>query len=156
MRKGEETEMEIMKTKTTLKGAAPRAAALVLMAAGFLAATAPREASADEPTVSAAGVVNINAASAEQLGLLPGIGASKARAIMEYRQRHPFARVDDLVGVRGIGRATLRRLRPYLAVRGDTTLTRPVASPRPNTAPPPTAQARAPVAAAHGAPAGRH
>lgn len=79
---------------------------------------------------AAEGVVNVNTASAEQLMLLPGIGASKAQAILEARRNQPFASVDQIVRVRGIGRATLRRLRPYLTVRGDTTLSRAVQSPR--------------------------
>ena len=93
-----------------------------------LIATATTDARGDEraSTASTAGVVNINTATAEQLGLLPGIGETKARAIVAHRQRRPFARIEDLVAVRGIGRSTLRRLRPYLAVRGETTLTRAV------------------------------
>jgi competence protein ComEA len=100
-----------------------------LAVAVLLTVVAP-PARADEPVASPEGVVNINTATPEQLGLLPGIGETKARAIVEHRQRRPFARVDDLVAVRGIGRATLRRLRPYLAVRGETTLSRPVARSR--------------------------
>jgi competence protein ComEA len=99
---------------------------------GALLGAVSLDARADEPSVAptAAGVVNINTATAQQLGLLPGIGEAKAQAIIQYRTRRPFARVEDIVAVRGIGRATLRRLRPYLAVRGETTLTRPVARPR--------------------------
>jgi competence protein ComEA len=104
-----------------------------LAVAALVTAVAPT-AHADEPVASPEGVVNINTATPEQLGLLSGIGATKARAIVEHRQRRPFARVDDLVAVRGIGRATLRRLRPYLVVRGETTLSRPVARPRADTA----------------------
>lgn len=88
-------------------------------------------AGADAVAPAAEGVVNINTASAEQLMLLPGIGPSKAEAIVEARRRQPFAAVDQIVRVRGIGRATLRRLRPYLTVRGETTLSTAVRSPRP-------------------------
>ncbi len=119
--------------------------ATCLAIAGLLA-TLSTTARADEPAHAAEGVVNINTATADQLGLLPGIGETKARAIVEHRQRRPFARVDDLVAVRGIGRATLRRLRPYLAVRGETTLSRPVANPRPPATPQrPAAAARGPA-----------
>ena len=75
---------------------------------------------------AAEGVVNVNTATSEQLQLLPGIGPAKAEAILDARRRQPFAAVDQIVRVRGIGRATLRRLRPYLTVRGDTTLTHAV------------------------------
>lgn len=91
---------------------------------------------------ASAGVINVNSATPDQLQYLPGIGEARARAIVELRQRRPFARVEDLLAVRGIGRATLRRLRPYLAIRGDTTLTRPVrAAPEPTT-PRPTSPRR--------------
>src|SRR5687768_11411464 len=99
----------------------------IVIAATLALGAGGASALADTPPAAAAeGTVNLNTATAAQLQLLPGIGESRARAIIEVRQRRPFARVDDVVGVRGIGRATLRRLRPYLAVRGETTLTRPV------------------------------
>ncbi len=70
-----------------------------------------------------AGVVNINTASEVELSRLPGIGPSKAAAIIAYRERgRHFSRIEDLLRVRGIGRATFRRLRSMLAVRGPTTL----------------------------------
>ncbi|MEP6655075.1 MAG: helix-hairpin-helix domain-containing protein, partial [Myxococcales bacterium] len=47
------------------------------------------------------GVVNLNTAPVEVLGLLPGIGPSKARGIMTYRTRRPFRTVDELVRVKG-------------------------------------------------------
>lgn len=52
-----------------------------------------------------AGVVNINTASAEQLALLPGVGAKAAQRIIEYREQHGrFAKPTDLMQVKGIGR----------------------------------------------------
>jgi len=72
------------------------------------------------------GVVNVNTATAQQLQLLPGVGPSRAQAIIEQRERHPYRRPEDLLTIRGIGRATLNRMLPYLAVEGETTLTRPV------------------------------
>ncbi len=69
-------------------------------------------------TGSPAGAVNVNAATAEQLEALPGIGPVLARRIMEYRARHgPFRRAEDLLQVQGIGPSLLRRLRD--AVRFD-------------------------------------
>lgn len=72
------------------------------------------------------GVVNINTATAEQLALLPGVGPSRADAIIQTRQRRPFRSIQELARVRGIGRATLLRLRPYITVRGETTLAEPI------------------------------
>ncbi len=82
-----------------------------------------RSATTQEATPS--GVVNIQTATPEQLQLLPGIGPSKASAIVAHRDRRSFRRVEDLMRVRGIGRTTFRRLRSMLTVEGPTTLTPP-------------------------------
>ena len=49
--------------------------------------------------------VNINTANADTLAVaLDGVGAARARAIVEYREAHgPFRSVDDLAQVKGIG-----------------------------------------------------
>lgn len=96
------------------------------------------------PSDVADGVVNIQTASAEQLQLLPGIGPSKAEAIVTYRQAHPFQRVEDILRVRGIGRSTFRRLRSMITVSGATTMTTDVRMGRRGSAP--AADAAAPDA----------
>ncbi len=68
------------------------------------------------------GHVNLNTAGVDQLIMLPGIGPSKARAIIVHREKRPFRRKSQLMNVRGIGAKTLRRLRPYISVTGPTTL----------------------------------
>ena len=90
-------------------------------------ALAPSSAAhAQSSVVSAAsGVVNLNTASGEELERLPGIGPARSRAILELRARiKRFVRLDDLLRVRGIGRATFRRLRPLLTLEGPTTLSK--------------------------------
>lgn len=53
--------------------------------------------------------VNINEADAETLAdVLVGVGASKARAIVKYREENgPFTTIDQLVDVNGIGESIL-------------------------------------------------
>ena len=59
-------------------------------------------------SVISAAPVNINTASAEEIAdALTGIGPSKARAIVEYREAYgEFSRADEIVFVRGIGAST--------------------------------------------------
>lgn len=67
------------------------------------------------------GVVNVNTATVEQLSLLPGVGDSKAKAIIEFRAAHPFKTVEELVNIKGIGPKMLEKMRAYVAVSGETT-----------------------------------
>ncbi len=68
------------------------------------------------------GVVNLNTANVVELQLLPGIGESRAAAIVALRQqRGGFKSVDELVDVKGIGDAMLDRLKPYVRTSGKTT-----------------------------------
>lgn len=63
------------------------------------------------------GLININTANLHQFWSIDGIGETKARAIIKYRDEHgDFASVDDLVNVSGIGEKTLERIRKYLTV----------------------------------------
>jgi competence protein ComEA len=63
------------------------------------------------------GLVDINTASAAQLEELPGVGPTTAAAIISHRDQHgPFASVDDLLDVRGIGEAKLEQLRDLATV----------------------------------------
>ena len=60
-------------------------------------------------------LININTADAAELASLPGIGISKAKAIVAYRLEHgPFSTVDDLSNVNGIGSNLLEKLREYI------------------------------------------
>jgi competence protein ComEA len=69
-------------------------------------------------TESPAGTpVNLNAATAEQLDTLPGVGPATAAAIISDREAHgPFRSVNDLGRVRGIGDAKLDQLRDLVTV----------------------------------------
>lgn len=78
---------------------------------------------ANKDTSTQQKVVNLNTGTLDQLMLLPGIGPSKGRAIIKYRLRQKFSNTFQIIRVRGIGRKTYRKLRPYLATKGPTTLT---------------------------------
>ena len=63
------------------------------------------------------GLVDLNTADAAALDSLPGVGPATAAAIIDHRERHgPFASVDDLHDVRGIGEAKLAQLRDLVRV----------------------------------------
>lgn len=61
--------------------------------------------------------IDPNVASPAALDRLPGVGASKARAIAEARDGGlEFRSVDDLLRVPGIGPALVERMRPHLSL----------------------------------------
>ena len=63
------------------------------------------------------GPVRLNAATAVQLQRLPAIGPKMAARILAYRQTHgPFQNLEALQRVKGIGAATLDKLRPLVVV----------------------------------------
>lgn len=67
---------------------------------------------------NAPGTLNINTATASELCRIPGIGPSKAAAIIEYRESvGGFLSVDELINVSGIGESTLESIRPYCRVK---------------------------------------
>lgn len=64
------------------------------------------------------GKIDVNSADADSLETLPGIGPSRARAIIEHRQANgPFDSVDDLTEVRGIGDGILDSIRDLIEAR---------------------------------------
>ena len=74
-------------------------------------------AGADGSATSAAGIVDINSATLSDLDALPGVGPSTAQAIIDYRVANgPYASVDDLLNVRGIGPSKLAAMRARVRV----------------------------------------
>ena len=83
---------------------------LTLLATGFLISAAW----AAEP-------VNVNTASAEEISEnLKGIGLSKAKSIVDYREANgTFLHVDELVNVKGIGIKTIDRNRGMILLQDE-------------------------------------
>lgn len=77
---------------------------------------APKMASAQQQMTDK---VNINIADAETLQRqLSGIGMGKAKAIVAYREANgEFTSIDELIEVKGIGKAILDKNREKLAVQ---------------------------------------
>jgi competence protein ComEA len=63
------------------------------------------------------GLIDLNAASADTLATLPGIGPVKARAIVAYRdQNGPFASILEIIQVSGIGPSNYEAIQDLIAV----------------------------------------
>ncbi|MGZ3416524.1 MAG: ComEA family DNA-binding protein [Polyangiales bacterium] len=70
-----------------------------------------------EQQADGAVLVDLNHASEDDLRRLPGVGPQKAKAIVELRTRlGSFKRLEDLARIKGFGRSTLRRLRPFVRI----------------------------------------
>ena len=62
--------------------------------------------------------IDLNSATVEQLITLPGVGQSKAKAIIKYREEvGPFLEVAQLTQVKGIGEKMLNKIEGYVQVR---------------------------------------
>lgn len=71
-----------------------------------------------QPLPAKENMVNVNTASAkEMMKKLDGIGESKANAIISYREANGgFKKIDDLLKVNGIGKATLDKNRHLISL----------------------------------------
>lgn len=60
-------------------------------------------------------LININSASQAELETLPGVGASTAKKIIDYRTKNgKFQTIEDIMNVSGIGEAKFNNLKDYI------------------------------------------
>ncbi len=71
-------------------------------------------------TGSAWAVVDINTATQSELESIKGLGPSKAKAIIAYREKSGgFKTLDELDNVKGFGKSTIAKLRGELSVNAS-------------------------------------
>ena len=63
------------------------------------------------------GLVNLNTADIAALMTLPGIGESRAKAIISYREQHgAFAQIEDIMKISGIKQAAFSKIKDKITV----------------------------------------
>ena len=61
-------------------------------------------------------LVNLNTASLEEITSLPGIGESKAKTIIEYREKQKFNSIEDIQNIKGIGASLFEKIKENITV----------------------------------------
>ena len=90
---------------------------VALQGGGLALASGEPPPSQGPPTAAQDTRININEAGVDELIELPGIGPSRAQAIVAEREKRRFRRVEDIMRVPGIGRKTFGRIRASIRVR---------------------------------------
>ncbi len=106
--------------------------AIVILVGALVASSSPASAQATKAASAAkagtpakaratpASPVNLHSASVAQLQTLPGIGASTAQRIIDYRQKNgSFKKIEELMNVKGIGEKSFLKLKPMISVAAD-------------------------------------
>ena len=63
--------------------------------------------------------INVNKASIKELQSLDGIGYTKAKLIIEYRKKHKFEKVEDIMKVKGIGKKTFEKIKDKISIEEE-------------------------------------
>ena len=102
----------VVPTEEELEGLSSQAASSGVFSSGIFPADGAQNAAG-----SGNGLVNINTASLEELMTLPGIGQTRAEAIVAYRQeRGSFQTIEDIMKVDGIKEGSFEKLKEKITV----------------------------------------
>ena len=72
----------------------------------------------DSVSPVALNIIDINAASEEELQMLPGVGPVTAERIVAYREEYgPFSTVEEIMDVSGVGEQTYLQIVDFITVR---------------------------------------
>jgi len=86
--------------------------------AGTVPVSVFTERSGDSMASAPLNIVDLNAASAEEFRMLPGIGSVIAERIVKYREENgPFSSVEEIKSVSGIGEETYSNIVDFITVR---------------------------------------
>lgn len=70
-----------------------------------------------EETENGQGLININTATEAMLCTIPGIGAQRARQIIDYREKNgKFTKIEDIMKISGIKDGMFEKIAPYITV----------------------------------------
>ena len=75
-----------------------------------------KENSSGEYDADLYGLININTADKDLLMKLNGIGEKRANDIIEYRSKHPFKKIEDIMNIKGIGKKTFENIKNLICV----------------------------------------
>lgn len=79
--------------------------------------TTDRNVRSNSTTALENGLVNLNTADVAALMTLPGIGESRAKAIISYREQHgAFAKIEDIMKISGIKQAAFSKIKDRITV----------------------------------------
>ena len=71
----------------------------------------------EDNTSTVSGKININKSNQDEIQTIPGIGESKAKSIIDYREKNgEFKTIEDIKNVSGIGDSLFEKIKEYIEV----------------------------------------